>query len=296
MELDYIKNLQAFFNEHASVFIALLSACFFMGLYIGLSRIAKDLFSLYKRQFYSQVDQGLRDVLILLDPSQVFGITIGVVVVIFPLFFFVTNLVVAAGVSALVLVAPPYVLKVLKNRRAEKFVKQLPDALSSMSSALKSGLNLVKTLQQVVRNQPQPLAQEFAQVLVEYRVGTDLNDSFSQLSDRIARPEVVLMNSAIRINRAVGGNLAETLDTLADTLREKTKIEGRIKALTAMGESQGRLAAAFPLLMGYVFYQQEPAAMSLLFTTILGWIWLAIMVVMAIVGVFLIKKIVNIDV
>lgn len=295
MELT-LKSAQIIFNDNAPVLIAVLSSIFVLCFGIVVSRVTTDLFSLYQRRFYSQVDQGLRDVLVMMDVQQVFAITFGVTLVVFPLFYWFFNFLVAGVVASMVLVAPPLVLRIMKNRRSDKFVKQLPDALAAMSSALKSGMNLVKTLQQVVRNQPQPLAQEFAQVLVEYRVGTDMNDSFNDLAKRIGRQEVVLMNSAIKINRAVGGNLSETFESLASTLRERYKVEGKIRALTSMGESQGRLAIGFPIMMGYVFYKQEPFAMGLLFTTQLGWVWLGIMITMAFLGTFFIKKIVNIDV
>lgn len=290
------STVQPFITNNAQLLIFLTSSVFFVCIAIVAIRVARVFFGLYRRQFYAQVDQGLRDVLVLLEPNQVFMITIGFGLVVCPIVFFFVNPVAALVVGVLVLFAPPQVLNVMKKRRADKFVKQMPDALAAMSSALKSGLNLVKTLQQVVKNQPEPLAQEFAQVLVEYRIGTDLNDSFGELAKRIDRPEVVLMNSAIKINRAVGGNLASTFESLASTLRETYKVEGKIKALTAMGESQGRLATFFPIVMGFVFYQQEPYAMRLLFITTLGWIWLAIMLVMAILGTVLIKKIVNVDI
>lgn len=295
MELS-IASLNSFVTQHAQLLIFSTSSLFFICISIVLSRVGKVFFGLYQRQFYAQVDQGLRDVLVLLEPNQIFTVTIGFALVVCPLVFFFVNPIAALVLGVLVLVAPPQVLIYMKKKRSDKFVKQMPDALAAMGSALKSGLNLVKTLQQVVKNQPEPLAQEFAQVLVEYRIGTDLNESFSQLAKRIDRPEVVLMNSAIKINRAVGGNLAATFESLANTLRETSKVEGKIKALTAMGESQGRLAAFFPVVMGFVFYQQEPEAMRLLFVTMLGWVWLGVMGFMAVLGVFLIKKIVNVDV
>lgn len=295
MELN-IDAINAFVDENIQIFIVVFSSVFFLCAAIVILRISRIFFALYRRQFFTQVDQGLRDILVLLEPNQVFSVTIGLALVVCPVIFFVLSPVIALVVGGLILVAPPQVLKFLKKKRSDKFVKQMPDALAAMSSALKSGLNLVKTLQQVVKNQPEPLAQEFAQVLVEYRIGTDLNESFTELANRIDRPEVVLMNSAIKINRAVGGNLASTFDSLASTLRETSRVEGKIKSLTAMGESQGRLATSFPILMGFVFFQQEPYAMRLLFVTHLGWIWLAMMSLMAIVGTVFIKKIVNVDV
>ncbi|CBL45133.1 type II secretion system protein F [gamma proteobacterium HdN1] len=295
MELTWV-GLQQFADEHARLLIFLLSTFAFAGLGYVAIVVARISFALYRRQFYSQVDQGLRDVFMLIDPGQVFAVTIGLGILICPLLFFFVSPFSAVVGGMLIMFAPRYVLLEMKKNRSDKFVKQMPDALAAMSTALKSGLNLVKSLQQVVRNQPEPLAQEFAQVLVEYRIGTDLNDSFGDLAKRIDRPEVVLMNSAIRINRSVGGNLAATFENLADSLRETSKVEGKIKAMTAMGSSQGKLALAVPIVVALVFFQQERAAMEMLFHTKLGWIWLGMMVFSAFLGMTFIKKIVNVDV
>ena len=104
------------------------------------------------------------------------------------------------------------------------------------------------------------------------------------------------MNSAIKISRAVGGNLADTLETLSKTLREKIKVEGKINALTSMGRAQGTLATFFPVIIGYVFFKIETDAMLMLFTTRLGMIWLGIMLAMAAMAYILIRKIVSVDI
>lgn len=281
-------------NSQLLMFITFSVAFFCLSLVV--LRVGEQLFALYRRRFYVQVDKGLRDVVVLMEPGQVFTATLLGEVLVIPLVYWLTNWVFALGVGAVVLIAPLYILKVMKNKRSDKFVEQLPDALAAMSSAMRSGLNLVKSIQQLVKNQPQPLAQEFAQVLVEYRVGTDLNDSLDELAKRIDRQEIVLMNSAIKISRAVGGNLADTLETLSKTLREKSKVEGKINALTSMGKAQGTLATLFPVFIGYVFYKIEPVAMTMLFTSRLGLIWLGIMVGMAVMAYLMIRKIVTVDI
>lgn len=281
-------------NAQPLIFVTFSVAMFCIA--FVLVRIGQQLFAFYKKSFYSQVDKGLRDVVVMTDPSQVFVATVIAGLLLGPLFFVLTNLVVSLTIVAIVLIAPTFVLRVMKNKRSDKFVQQLPDGLSAMSSALRSGLNLVKTIQQVVKNQPNPLAQEFAQVLVEYRVGTDLNESLDEMAKRIDRQELVLMNSAIKISRAVGGNLADTLETLSKTLREKSKVEGKINALTSMGKAQGVMATMFPVFIGYVFYKIEPVAMGMLFTSRLGLIWLGVMITMALMAYIMIKKIVTVDI
>lgn len=287
--------LQTLQSNSQMVSFALISIAVFCLSWVAIG-VAQSGFKFYQRKFFMQVDKGLRDVVVLLDTGQVFNITLITLLIAVPILLFFTNMVFSIIVGLVILFTPNFILRYMKKRRSDEFIEQLPDALSSISSSLRSGLNLVKSFQQVVKNQPQPLAQEFAQVLVEYRVGTDLNDSLDDLAKRIDRQDILLMNSAIKISRSVGGNLAETLETLSKTLREKSKVEGKIKALTSMGQAQGTLATFFPVFIGYVFYKIEPAAMGMMFTTVLGWICLAIMFVMILMAYFMIQKIVNVDV
>ncbi|OUS31241.1 hypothetical protein A9Q99_04385 [Gammaproteobacteria bacterium 45_16_T64] len=291
-----IESVAAVLHEYAEILIFVLTIVFCVCVFFLVNSIGRDIFTLYRKRFYLKVDKGLRDVVVLVEPSQVFTMTMVFAVFVGPLIFIVTNLVIALSVVGVVLFAPPIILSIMKSKRSEKFIKQLPDALAAMSSSMSSGLNLIKAMQQVVKNQPEPIAQEFAQVMVENRVGHDLNDSLDDLAERIGKQDVVLMNSAIKISRAVGGNLGETLEILSHTLREKAKVEGKVRALTSMGKAQGNLAMGFPVFMGYVFFKLEPEAMNLLFTSQLGWIWLGIMGAMAVMGAVLIKKVVTIDI
>lgn len=285
-----------YINANALPFIILAMVIFAVTAYLLVAQISREMFGLYRKNFYTQVDKGLRDVLVRLEPAQVFAVTMSLAAIAGPVVWLFSNFVFGVVVLTIILISPPLVLQYLRKRRSDQFIQQLPDAMSAMGSSLRSGLNLVKALQQVVKNQPAPLSQEFAQMLVEYRVGQDLNKSLDDLAARINRPDVILMNSAIKISRAVGGNLADTLDILAKTLREKDRVEGKIRALTAMGQSQGRLAALFPLFVGFVLFRIEPFTMNLLFTTKLGYIWLAAMVTMGVLGIFFINKVVTVDV
>jgi len=242
------------------------------------------------------MDRGLQDIFLYMDPKQLFQALLLLLILIVPLSLYLLNLTITVFLVIAILLAPRLVMIYLMKKRQKRFAEQLPDTLVALATAMRSGLSLVQAMQQVVKNQPEPISQEFAQVLIEYRVGQDLVDSLIALQQRIPREELILVNSAIMIARRVGGNLSETFESLADTIREKMKIEGRIEALTAMGRAQGWLAIFFPIIMGYTFYKLEPVAMLKLFTTLGGWIWLSIMLVMVVFAAFLIRKIVNIDV
>lgn len=251
---------------------------------------------IYRRNFLRDMDRGLQDIFLYMDPKQLFQVLLLLLIILIPLSLYLLNLTITVFLVVSILLAPRLVMMYLMKKRRERFAEQLPDTLVALATAMRSGLSLVQAIQQVVKNQPAPISQEFAQVLIEYRVGQDLVDSLVALQTRIPREELILVNSAIMIARRVGGNLSETFESLADTIREKMKIEGRIEALTAMGRAQGWLAIFFPIIMGYAFYKLEPVAMLKLFTTLGGWIWLSIMSVMVLFAAFLIRKIVNIDV
>lgn len=278
------------------ILVGVLGMIFFATSFFVVYRIGGELFSLYKKYFIQTVDKGFRDTLIYLDAGQVFTLTLVSVAILGPILFYITTPMIALVCMGGLLLAPRFFINRIKDKRAEEFIKQLPDALASMSGSLRAGLNLIKALNQVVKNQPEPIKSEFAQVIVEYRVGKDLNESFAELAKRIDREELVLLNSSIRIAREVGGNLADTLDAIAHTLREKAKVEGKVRALTSMGRAQGIVAVALPLVVGFFVAQIEPESMSKLFTTSIGLWWIGIMGGMMFAAWMWIKRIVRIEV
>lgn len=253
-------------------------------------------FSTYRRRFYKTIHIGANALIIPVSPLKALLAHAGISVVLVIGLGLWVNPVVAliAGIGLLCL--PEVGLRFLCRRREKKFVEQLPDTLSAVSASLKSGLNLTRALDQVVKNQPPPISNEFSQVLAEYRMGRDLQEALDDLETRLNIPELAMMNTAISISRSVGGNLGETLEALAETLRQKARVEGRIQALTAMGRAQGWLAGVFPLVIGYAFYVQEPEAMGCLFTEPLGWGVLALIILLLIGSSWMIRKIITIDV
>jgi tight adherence protein B len=202
----------------------------------------------------------------------------------------------AVAVMSLSLTAPWLFARHITSRRRKRFVYQLPDALLALASALRAGCTLARGLELMAERQPAPLSQEFTIVLAEYRVGRPLAESLDEMHRRIVAPELQLMNTAVNVSRRVGGNLADTLDSLARTLQEKAHVEAKIDALTSMGRAQGWVVGLLPIFIGLVLYQQQPDRMSLLFTQWYGWIVLSVVAAMMTVAAWMIRKIVNIDV
>jgi len=182
------------------------------------------------------------------------------------------------------------------QRRVGLFVNQMVDALGLMSNGLKSGLSIVQSLGLVVQELPDPIQEEFSLILNENKLGVSLEDAFSNLAKRIPAEDVEMFVTSVNILKETGGNLAETFDTIVGTIRERTKVENKIKALTAQGIYQGMFVMAIPPILGVVFQITDPTFMAPLFNTIIGWIIIFVIILLEIVGFFVIMKVVDIDV
>ena len=260
------------------------------------ARFITEFLHAYRMYFVKRIGPDLRQSFIVADLTILFVGTLVYVAVLAALGM------ITAGVPGAVfgviagLLTPHGLLKWLMRRRANQFVYQLPDALQALSSTLRAGVSLPKALEQLAAWQPAPLSQEFGLVLSEYQIGRDLSEALANMQARIPRPELELMNGAINISRSVGGNLADTLESLALTLNETLAVEGKINALTAMGRMQGWVVSLVPVLIAVALYLMNPDSIRPLFTELHGWITLGIVIVMMTLAVIMIRKIVNIDV
>jgi tight adherence protein B len=250
----------------------------------------------YERSFVISIGNSLRDNFIVADPKIIFLASSLLTLVLGSLLFQMLGPPGLAIGPIVGIAAPRVALKTIAKRRCKQFVYQLPDALLALASALRAGSNLTKGLELLSTRQPKPLSQEFTIVLAEHRVGRQLSESLRDMRRRIPTQELDLMSTAMNVSRRVGGNLADTLESLAKTLQEKAHMEGKIDALTSMGRAQGWVVSLLPVFIGFVLYQQQPERMSLLFTEWYGWIVLAVVAVMMTLAALLIRKIVNIDV
>jgi tight adherence protein B len=200
------------------------------------------------------------------------------------------------GLNIFVLQVPRMVIQNMFGRRVRKFTLQLIDALTLMSNALRSGLNIPQALQLVSEEMPNPVAQEFGLVLREQKVGVPLEDALTALAQRIPNEDVDIFVTSVNILRETGGNLAETFDTITNTLRERLKLEQKISAMVAQGVTQGTIMVLLPFGLGIMLYMINPDQMTLMVTTPLGWGLLAFMMTLQAVGGFFIWKIIHIKV
>ena len=251
----------------------------------------------YESVFKETAGDNLADMFLFVDPQRLFFFNM-LIIIILPLLVWAMTGNFLYGLIALggTLFLPFYVYRVIRHRRFRAFEKQLPDAQTMIAGALKAGASINMALESLVREQPAPLSQEFQLFLREQRIGVDFGRSLQNMEQRLPIPDFQMFASALRIAREIGGNLAEILERLSDTLRRKATMEGKIDALTSQGRMQGYVMTGLPVLLGFLLYLLEPESMSKLFTTKEGYITLAVVVTMEIVGYIFISKITAIDV
>lgn len=191
---------------------------------------------------------------------------------------------------------PRLVINYMWDRRIHNFEIQMMDALTFMSNGLKSGLSLIQSMDMVKDEMDNPIAEEFALVLSQQRLGIPLEEALLGLEERIGTEDVQIMVTSINILRQSGGNLTETFDTIAETVRERKKVEGRIATLTAQGRAQGIIITLMPFVLAGVLYTMDAQLIERLWKTPLGLILLLMMFGLQFVGAWLIKKTIEIEV
>jgi tight adherence protein B len=148
----------------------------------------------------------------------------------------------------------------------------------------------------VVRDCPVPLSQEFGLMMKEIKLGVQLEDAMTNMAGRVECDDLDLMVTSTNISRTLGGNMAEMFETLAATIRERFRIEGRIKALTAQGKLQGWIVASLPLALWVVMDYIRPDLMAPMLKHWFGYMVIGVILFMEAIGIFLIRRIVNVDV
>jgi len=191
---------------------------------------------------------------------------------------------------------PKLYLKRMEKRRIQMFEEQLVDGLTTISNCLKSGFSFPQALEMLVQEGLAPLSQEFSLVLREYRLGRSLDEALSHLLKRVPSEDLDIAITAILTTREIGGNLADVFDQIAEVIRERSRIQGKIRALTSQGKLQGIIVGVMPLLLGVAVHFVDPELMRPMYTTLLGWGFLVVILIFETIGGFLIKKIVTIDI
>lgn len=251
----------------------------------------------YRDTFTQQARFNLADMFMFMDPARLFTLNMACLVIVPLVVWLATDNPIFAGGALLVLLfVPRKVYAWMKKRRIEKIQNQLPDGLMMMASGMRAGLGLTPALESLAHDIDPPLAQELALVLRQQRMGVKLNEALEEMCRRVPVQDVSLVASAINVSREVGGNLAESLATLSETLRRRLIMENKVKSLTAQGRLQGIVMAFLPVGLVLVLTVMYPDTMHAFYHTPIGWGVIALGCIMEYLGYRMCMKIVTVDI
>ena len=184
----------------------------------------------------------------------------------------------------------------LDERRRTKFNDQLPEALATMSNALRAGFSISQAFESVVDQGEKPMSEEFAILQQQLRIGMSFEDALESMSQRVGSDDLTLVTTAILISRKTGGNVTEIFDKISETIRGRMRIERKVKTMTAQGRMQGIIVSVMPLFLGIVMTVMKPKLMLPFFCSLTGLGSIVAVIALITVGWLIIRKIIKIDV
>ncbi|MFA6930093.1 MAG: type II secretion system F family protein [Lentisphaeria bacterium] len=181
------------------------------------------------------------------------------------------------------------------KQRTDKFIAGLMDLTFGLASALRAGVSLPQALESVSHNMGGPIQEEIGFLLREYRLGVDLPDGLTKLCRRIPSEDLFLLATSVRLTLQSGGSLAEVLEKITDTIRNRSEFQQKLKTMTAQGRFEAIAMASAPVAAFIVLFAIDPDLMRPLVTTRIGYMALAFTVLLELIGFFWIRKIVTIE-
>jgi tight adherence protein B len=251
----------------------------------------------YEEKYIEGAERTVEDLFLTIPPQQLLWLSVLGAFAGFTAGFVTSNsLIIGAVLGGPGFLSPRLFLTLMKKRRLGLFNEQLVEAMVTVTNALRAGVSMPKAFQLVSQDMPKPICQEFGILVQELRLGMELDEALGNMLTRMPSQDLDLVVTSITISNTVGGNLAEVFDRIAETIRERRRIEGRIEALTAQGKMQGLLVSILPIFVGVMIYWIDPKLMEPMFNTPIGWAVFALMFVMEGMGYFFIQKVTTIEV
>ena len=184
----------------------------------------------------------------------------------------------------------------LDAKRRERFNTQLPEALATLSNALRAGFSISQAFDSVVDQGDKPMCEEFAILQQQLRIGMSFESALQSMSERVGSDDLTLVTTALLISRKTGGNVTEIFDKISETIRGRMKIERKVKTLTAQGRMQGILVSLMPLILGVAMVMLKPEMMIPFLCSFTGVVSVLVVIALIVLGWFFIRKITKIDV
>jgi len=183
------------------------------------------------------------------------------------------------------------------NKRLHDFEGQLADTLSLWVNAMRSGYSILQSMEAIAKDSPEPTKSEFQRVVREVQLGIDMEDALAHMVARIRSEDLDLVTTAVNIQREVGGNLAEILEVIGHTIRERIKLKGEIRVLTSQGRITGYLISFLPISLAFFLNFASPGYMGDMFTNrMCGWPLIGLGLALIGIGTAIIQRIIDIEI
>jgi tight adherence protein B len=233
-----------------------------------------------------------------LKASEWLILHIGIALLLPLLVLLITNFNLVMTVLAVItgILGPLVYLTIKAGLRTRSFLAQLPDTLQLVSGSLSAGYSLPQAIDAVVRQGNPPISDELRKALVEARLGAPIEDAMEDVADRMGSKDFAWVVMAIRVQRQVGGNLAEVLATTAATLRERERLRRQVQVLSAEGRLSAYILFGLPIVFSLYLLAVRPGYLSPLWHDPIGWVLLGGMAILLTVGGFWLRKVVTVEV
>jgi len=249
-----------------------------------------------KRGLLSGVNAALEQANVPMSPGEAVLAMIGLAAVGGVFFAIFTSPIAGAIAFGVMILLFVFLINWAGTRERRRFEKQLPDTLTLLATSLRAGYSLLQAVEAVSAEAPDPTAREFSRAVTESRLGLSVSDSLQGIVDRTQSKDFEWAVMAIEIQREVGGNLAEVLQTVADTMLARNRLKGEIKALTAEGRISGIVLGSLPFALGAFLWFSNPDYLQPLIDSPTGRIAIVVGILLMGAGIFWMKKIVDIEV
>jgi tight adherence protein B len=276
------------------VLLLVTGSVFFFSLVI-FTVLAKA-YEQYQERYVAKSMNDLSDMFLFIDPRQMLVLNIASMCLMGILSYIIFNPILCVGATIFGFFLPMLMVKHYRKRRIKKFNVQLVDALQAMANAFKAGLTFPQAIEHVAREAMPPLSQEFGLFVKEVKLGVPLEEALINMAKRVGSDDLELVVVSTNIARMLGGNMAEMFETISTVIRERFRLEGKIDALTSQGKLQGWIVASMPAVLGMVLNAMRPDLMEPMMDHIFGYILVSIIAIMEILGILIIRRIVNIDI
>lgn len=224
--------------------------------------------------------------------SALFGLVAGLVVFTMTLSPLVAGLVAFAAALGL----PNWVVNFLIRRRIDRFITELPNAMDVIVRGIRAGLPLGDCFREIASSAQEPLKTEFRLVTESQAMGVTLSEALEKLAKRVPVPEASFLATVITIQTKSGGNLSEAISNLSRVLRERKKMKGKIQAMSMEAKASAAIIASLPFIVAFMTYVSSPNYIELLWLTLTGKLVLAASAFWMMLGVVIMKKMINFDI